>query len=33
MINKENLSQFIPIVMIRKDEEYMSRKRKNSFEE
>ena len=32
-INKENLHEMLPIHMIRKNEEYFSRKRKNSYEE
>lgn len=32
-INKENLQNILPIVVIRKDEQYFSRKRKNSYEE
>ena len=33
MVNKENLHEFIPMVMIRKHEEYFTRTRKNSYEE
>ncbi len=32
-INKENLQNILPIVGIIKDEQYFSRKRKNSYEE
>lgn len=32
-VNKENLREILPIVNMNKNEEYFSRKRKNSFEE
>lgn len=32
-VNKENLHELLPMVMIRKDESYFSRRRKNSYEE
>lgn len=32
-VNKENLREMLPIVNMNKNEEYFSRKRKNSFEE
>ena len=32
-VNKENIHEFIPMVMIRKNEEYFSRSRKGSYED